>query len=240
MSRVSQLELYNDKDVITQILLMKEQVETGTYKGVNVTDDGAGNLVFVFTDQNDDPTTFTIPVKLISTVTSSQSGSTVTMRITWTDGTHTDLSWTAGGDVTTNTNQTISAVKTFSASPIIPDTPSGIHAAVNLTYVSKTDGTNNLLHTAGVETINALKTVGAGGAIRYITDQVQNRLQLASASLDRDDLSGNFWVNILTYRDMNDNEVMSLRLEINNGAFILKAIFNDGTQHNVTIASWSP
>ena len=123
---------------------------------------------------------------------------------------------------------------------IVKDAPSGTHSAVNVTYVSKTDGTNNLLHTAGVETINALKIVGAGGAIKYVTDQVQNRLQLASASLERDDLTGNFWVNIITYRDKNDNEIMSLRLEISNGAFILKAIFNDGTQHNVNIASWSP
>lgn len=159
MSRVSQLELYNDKDVITQILLMKEQVVTGTYKNVDVQDDGSGNLVFTFTDQNDDPTTFNIPVKLISTVTSSQSGSTVSMRITWTDGTHTDLSWTAGGDVTTNTAQTISAVKTFTASPVVPTTPGSATSAVNQSYVESTvPGVNDLLHKSGNETAAGNKT----------------------------------------------------------------------------------
>lgn len=156
MSRVSQLELYNDKDVITQILLMKEQVETGTYKEVRIIETG-GNYVFEFVNQKDEVETFTVPAKQISGVTSSQSGSTVTMRINYNDGTHQDVNWTAGGDVTTNTNQTISAVKTFTASPIIPDTPSGTHAAVNLTYVSKTDGTNNMVHTSGNEDIAGRK-----------------------------------------------------------------------------------
>lgn len=36
--------------------------------------------------------------------------------------------------VLTDNVQTISAVKTFSVSPIVPDTPSGAHAAVNKTY----------------------------------------------------------------------------------------------------------
>lgn len=157
MTRVSQLELYNDKDVITQILLMKEQVETGTYAEVRITED-SGNYVFEFEDQKGDVQTFTVPAKQISGVTSSQSGSTVTMRINYNDGTHTDLTWTAGGDVTTNTNQTISAVKTFTASPIIPSTPSGPQAAVNVTYVSKTDGSNNLVHTSADESISGIKT----------------------------------------------------------------------------------
>lgn len=156
MTRVSQLELYNDKDIITQICMMKQMVETGTYAEVRVISTG-GNYVFEFEDQNGDVQTFTVPAKQISGVTSSQSGSTVTMRITYTDSSYTDVSWTAGGDVTTNTNQTISAVKTFSVSPIVPDSPSGTHAAVNVTYVSKTDGTNNLLHTSANETAAGVK-----------------------------------------------------------------------------------
>lgn len=112
MSRVSQLELYNDKDVITQILLMKEQVETGTYKEVRVTETG-GNYVFEFVNQKDEVETFTVPAKQISGVTSSQAGSTVTMRINYNDGTYQDVSWTAGGDVTTNTDQNITAIKTI-------------------------------------------------------------------------------------------------------------------------------
>ena len=113
MTRVSQQEMYDDKDIITQICKLKDLVATGTYKDVDVQDDGAGNLVFTFTDQRDDTEVFTIPVKQISSVTSSQSGSTVTMRITWADGTYNDYTWTAGGDVTTNTAQTITASKTF-------------------------------------------------------------------------------------------------------------------------------
>lgn len=174
MTRVSQLELYNDKDVITQICMMKQQVETGTYKDVDVQDDGAGNLVFTFTDQQDDTEVFTIPVKLISSVTSSQSGSTVTMRITWTDGTHDDYTWTAGGDVTTNTNQTITAIKTFNQSPIIPDSPSGTHAAVNVTYVSKTDGTNNLVHTSANEDVAGFKTMKTGTMINPVVSKIVN------------------------------------------------------------------
>lgn len=157
MSRVSQLELYNDKDVITQILLMKEQVETGTYKEVRVIETG-GNYVFEFINQKDEPETFTVPAKQISGVTSSQAGSTVTMRVTYNDGTYQDVSWTAGGDVTTNTAQTISAVKTFSVSPLVPNAPSGPQAAVNLWYTSRTEGTNNLVHTSANETIAGVKT----------------------------------------------------------------------------------
>ena len=156
MSRVSQLELYNDKDVITQILLMKEQVETGTYKKVRIIETG-GNYVFEFVNQKDEVETFTVPAKQISGVTSSQAGSTVTMRITYNDRTYQDVSWTAGGDVTTNTAQNITAVKTFTVSPIVPDTPSGTHASVNVTYVSKTDGTNNLLHTSANEVAAGVK-----------------------------------------------------------------------------------
>lgn len=173
MTRVSQLELYNDKDVITQICMMKQMVETGTYAEVRVISTG-GNYVFEFEDQNGDVQTFTVPAKQISGVTSSQSGSTVTMRVNYNDGSHTDVSWTAGGDVTTNTAQTISAVKTFTASPIIPDTPSGTHAAVNLTYVSKTDGTNNLLHTSGNETASGDKSIDhiLSNNIEYLTANV--------------------------------------------------------------------
>ena len=157
MSRVSQLELYNDKDVITQILLMKEQVETGTYKEVRVIETG-GNYVFEFINQKDGPETFTVPAKQISGVTSSQAGSTVTMRVTYNDGTYQDVSWTAGGDVTTDTAQSISAVKTFTVSPIVPNTPSEPSAAVNVAYVESTvPGTNNIMHKTGNEDVPGYK-----------------------------------------------------------------------------------
>lgn len=168
MTRVSQLELYNDKDVITQICMMKQMVETGTYREVRVTASGP-NYVFEFEDQNGDVQTFTVPAKQISGVTSSQSGSTVTMRVNYNDGTYTNLSWTAGGDVTTNTAQTISAVKTFTASPIVPTTPNGTTSAVNQAYVESTvDGVNNLVHKSGNENISSRKifNIAEGGTVQ--------------------------------------------------------------------------
>lgn len=61
--------------------------------------------------------------------------------------------------VLTDNVQTISAVKTFTASPIVPDTPSGTHAAVNQSYVESTvDGVNNLVHKTGNENISGIKT----------------------------------------------------------------------------------
>ena len=162
MSRVSQLELYNDKDVITQILLMKEEVETGTYAEVRIIETG-GNYVFEFEDQQGNVQTFTVPAKQISGVTSSQSGSTVTMRINYNDGTHQDVTWTAGGDVTTNTAQTISAVKTFTVSPLVPTPPPGStdQTVPNTNWISQTGngGPNNLIHKTGDETKSGLLTL---------------------------------------------------------------------------------
>ena len=128
-------------------------VNEGTYKSVSVTGPVNGMYTLNFVNQNDETESFNFLIKDIKNITSSQSGSTVTLTLTYSNNTTQTFTWTAGGDVTTNTVQTISAVKTFTVSPIVPDTPSGVHAGVNQAYVESTvDGVNNLLHKSANET----------------------------------------------------------------------------------------
>lgn len=191
MPRISLTEQYDNKDVLTQIYRMLDQVATGTFQSVDVQRVG-GDYVFTFTDQNGDPHSFTVgadyvadvnmtrvngvytftftyaggttesfafTVNGVQNIASVQSGSTVTVTFTLDDGTTKTISYNAGGDMTTDTAQTVTAVKTFSVSPIVPDTPSGTHAAVNLTYVESTvPGTNNIVHKSGNEDIVGTKT----------------------------------------------------------------------------------
>lgn len=237
MSRVSQLELYNDKDVITQILLMKEQVETGTYKEVRIIETG-GNYVFEFVNQKDEVETFTVPAKQISGVTASQSGSTVTMRVTYNDGTYQDVSWTAGGDVTTNTAQNITAVKTFTVSPIVPDTPSGTHAAVNVAYVaSTTPGVNNLVHTSGNETIAGSKTFSS--PIKKSQAGNNYAFQQTRSDWDSTPLAGTGYLNVFGCFDSEGTKLGGLELRrYSDGrtAFIITVRNTNGTGKTVTLA----
>ena len=116
-----------------------------------------GVYTFLFTYADGTTESFGFTINGVKNIASVQSGSTVTVTFTLDDNTTKTITFSAGGDMTTDTAQTVTAVKTFSVSPIVPDTPSGTHAAVNVTYVSKTDGTNNMIHTSGNEAMSGYK-----------------------------------------------------------------------------------
>ena len=97
---------------------------------------------------------------------------------------------------------------------------------------------NNVLHTTGEEVIAAIKRVSTGGGIVFETTQLQNRLKIKDNSLSQGTLGGSY-VNLMTLRDSNDLEIATIRYQQSSTSMQIVIIFNDGTQHPVTIASWS-
>ena len=97
-----------------------------------------------------------------------------------------------------------------------------------------------VLRTTGNQVITGAKQVSTGGVINFVTTQIQNRLTVTCNDLVQG-TPHNAYVNVMTLRDVNGSEVCTLRYEeTSSGNMTLICIFNDGTQHRVTIASYSP
>ena len=146
-------------------------------------------------------------------------------------------------DVKLAGNQTVADVKTFSSSPVVPTETTGAFStkAANSTKVkNELDNYPLVLRTTGNQVISGTKQVSTGGVINFVTTQIQNRLSLTCNDLEQG-VHSNSYVNLLTLRDVNGDEICSLRFqEDSTGTMSLICIFNDGTQHRITIATYTP
>jgi hypothetical protein len=171
MSRVSQEELYNDKDVVTQILKLKDTVNDYAGGIIENIDISGNNLVIDWEDGTSISLPLPDPVTGISSVTGNVSGGNLTITFYFSNGTTHSFTCPLSGmaseayvdakdaqNVKLTGAQTVAGVKTFSDSPVVPTTPTSPTGAVNDVYVNDaTDGVNNILHKSGYERITSAK-----------------------------------------------------------------------------------
>ena len=170
MPRVSQEELYNDKDVVTQILKLKDIVNDYAGGIIENIDVSGNDLVIDWADG----TSISLPLPNptgISSVAGAVSGGNLTITFYMTDGSSHAFTCPLTGmateayvdgldaqNVKLTGAQSIAGVKTFSDSPIVPTTPTSPTGAVNDVYVNDSSaGVNNIVHKTGDETIGGRK-----------------------------------------------------------------------------------
>ena len=176
MTRISLEEAYDNKDVITQIVKLKDAVNEqagGIIDTISIT---GNDLVIVW--ENGDTQTLPLPdpVTSISSVAGSVAGGNLTITFYFTNGTThsftTPLSGMASEDYvdTQNAlnaklaaNNAFTGINTFSQSPVIPTEPDGNTSSVNKMYVNDSTGTydNNIIHKDGNETKQGTFTIQA-------------------------------------------------------------------------------
>lgn len=173
MTRVSTAEMYDDKDVITQICKLKDGLNSAL-GGIIADIDVVGNdLVIEWADGESISLPLPNPTG-ISSIAGVVSGGNLTMTIYMTDGSSHAFTCPLNGmasetyvdtkdaqNVKLSGDQTIADVKTFIGSANVPTTPADLlgASAVNEAYVNNaTDGVNNIAHKSGAETINGSKT----------------------------------------------------------------------------------
>lgn len=112
---------------------------------------------------------------------------------------------------------------------------------VTANWVSQTglNRPNNLLHASGEEIIGGTKRVSTGANIVFEMTQLQNRLAVKDNTLRQGTFDGVKYVNLLTLRDANNLEIATIRYYESQTSMQIIIIFNDGTQHPITIASWN-
>lgn len=163
MSRVSQEELYNDKDVVTQILKLKDTVNDYAGGIIENIDVSGNDLVIDWADG----TSISLPLPSptgISSVTGTVSGGNLTITFYMTDGSSHAFTCPLTGMATEayvngldaqNVKKTGSTVTGALEVPTIPPTPT---SAVNDVYVNDTtDGVNNISHKSGNEYLTGKK-----------------------------------------------------------------------------------
>lgn len=167
MSRVSQEELYNDKDVVTQILKLKDTVNDYAGGIIENIDVSGNDLVIDWADGTNVSLPLPSPTG-ISSVTGAVSGGNLTITFYMTDGSSHAFTCPLTGmateayvngldaqNVKLTGAQSVAGVKTFTDSPVVPDSPATEHSAVaqtwaeNVVYPDET--VNNLLHKEGNE-----------------------------------------------------------------------------------------
>lgn len=165
MTRVSIAEMYDDKDVITQICKLKDTVNA--YAGGIITDiEISGNdLVIEWADGESTSLPLPDPVTGISSITGSVAGGNLTITFYFTNGTTHSFTCPLNGmasesyvdtkdaqNVKLTGAQSVAGVKTFTDSPNVPTTPASPTGAVNEVYVNNpAAGVNNLLHKTGAQ-----------------------------------------------------------------------------------------
>lgn len=174
MTRVSQEELYNDKDVITQILKLKDTVNGYAGGIIENIDISGNNLVIDWEDGTSISLPLPDPVTGISSVTGNVSGGNLTITFYFSNGTTHSFTCPLAGmaseayvdakdaqNVKLTGDQSIDGIKSFNTSPIVPDTPNGFTSAVNVNYVDNSvymdDTVNNIVHKDGYEKITGVK-----------------------------------------------------------------------------------
>jgi hypothetical protein len=142
MSRVSQEELYNDKDVVTQILKLKDTVNDYAGGIIENIDVSGNNLVIDWADG----TNISLPLPNptgISSIAGSISGTNLTITIYMTDGSSHAFTTPLNGIATENYVDTKDLQ--------VQDW------AENVAY--EDDTVNNLLHKEGNETVKGVKSI---------------------------------------------------------------------------------
>ena len=175
MTRVSLTEMYDDKDVIVQILKLKDTLND--YAGgiiENISISGNNELIIEWENGTTQVLQLPDPVTGISSVTGNVTGGNLTITFYFTNGTTHSFTCALTGMATTSYvngldaqnvkltgAQTVEGVKTFSDSPVVPDTPATEHSAVNQDWaenvVYQDDTVNNLVHKEGEEFIGGRK-----------------------------------------------------------------------------------
>ena len=186
MTRVSTAEMYDDKDVITQICKLKDGLNSalgGIIADIDIVND---ELVIDWADGESISLPLPSPTG-ISSIAGSISGTNLTITIYMTDGSSHAFTTPLNGiategyvdtkdaqNVKLTGDQTIAGVKTFSGSANVPNVPADLlgASAVNEAYVNDaTEGTNNIRHKSGYEIVNGFKkfndTVQRGTSIIY-------------------------------------------------------------------------
>ena len=158
MPRVSQEELYNDKDVVTQILKLKDTVNDYAGGIIENIDISGNDLVIDWASGESISLPLPNPTG-ISSISGVVSGGNLTITIYMTDGSSHAFTCPLVGFVTLDTAQTIASKKIFSVSPDVPTAPEGYDSAVNMDYVNDSSGVNNIVHLDGNEDIHGRKTV---------------------------------------------------------------------------------
>ena len=194
--RVSQAELYDDRDVIIQILKLKDTVNDYAGGIIDSIDVVGNDLVIDWADG----TSVSLPLPPptgISSVAGAVSGGNLTITFYMTDGsshafttpltgmaTETYVNGLDAQNVKLTGAQTVAGTKTFSDSPVVPDTPATEHCAVNQDWADNSaysdDTVNNLLHKSGNEvknghlTLNGFKIYSGKGTAGSVIIPIDN------------------------------------------------------------------
>lgn len=150
----------------------------------------------------------------------------------------------SGATVLSNANGIKSASPvTLSGDVVVPTTVTGQRdtEAVNGTRLQNDlDNYAHMLRTTGDQTKMGTLTFDAGSKLNIKSEQLQNRLTITGPSFVQGDFSTGSYVNLLTFRDNDNKEIMTLRYGQNSsGLMSLDVLFNDGTQHSVNLASYT-
>lgn len=253
MTRVSTAEMYDDKDVITQICKLKDGLNSalgGIIADIDIVND---ELVIDWADGESIALPLPSPTG-ISSIAGSVSGGNLTMTIYMTNGSSHAFTCPLNGmasetyvntldaqNVKLTGAQSVAGVKTFTDSPLVPVTPSGPTAAICDAYANNaTDGVNNIMHKTGDETVNGIKTMlapivmKANPIIRLPDNTPWSRDTTPSGVIARD-------IRVL---DSDGNDFMQLRFRVgtDNKRSIRALIWNPTTQlfDTITLAETTP
>ena len=132
--------------------------------------------------------------------------------------------------VSTSGAQTITDVKTFSSSPVVPTTPGTTTSAVNQAYVESTvDGVNDILHKSGNESFTGQKT-HTGTAHPFVIEANGSN----NNSIVFNKASGNSNEEFIQYNDINSLKALSFQIQdyingLRNSIIIRKPASDDDT-----------
>ena len=210
-SRISAAELYDDKDIIIQILRLKDKVNEYAGGIVESMDVVGNDLVIVWEDGTRQEIPLPSPTG-ISSIAGNVSGGNLTITIYMTDGSSHAFTAPLSGmaseayvdakdaqNVKLTGNQSISGAKTFTGSANVPNAPSDPlgASAVNEAYVNDpTEGVNNIAHKSVDNKFSANQTI---------------RKNYPCLSLYETSITPNEYDNIFTY-DGTLNGVENIRL----------------------------
>lgn len=252
MSRVSQEELYNDKDVVTQILKLKDTVNDYAGGIIENIDVSGNDLVIDWASGESISLPLPSPTG-ISSVTGTVSGGNLTITFYMTDGSSHAFTCPLSGmaseayvdgldaqNVKLTGAQTVGGVKTFSDSPVVPDAPATEHSAVNQDWAENVaypdDTVNNLIHKEGNETITGTKTFTSPVYVSRYSNQISYYLKCVNMEVGGGTNSTGCRINFI---DKNDVIICSLRAgkAANEKVTVYAEVRNtDGTMKSVILA----
>ena len=174
MTRISLTEQYDDRDVIAQIVRLKdglEDISGGVIADIQIVNN---DLVIQWADGSSVTLPLPDPVTGISSITGSVSGGNLTITFYFTNGTTHSFTCPLSGmasetyvntldaqNVKLTGAQTIHGVKTMDGTDgdlRVRKTPPDVSSAVNSAYVNDaTDGVNNIVHKTGNESVSGTK-----------------------------------------------------------------------------------